>query len=408
MNSNRKKYRRIRLIELFVLLCIIVLIMCLLFNVIRRRTLRLLQGNNKYIDLAVDAKTKNSSNYTNVTSLDGIDVPVPSGFVASTINSERSVSSGFVIYEGIDPVPNDDTTEEGLKEIRKAQNSRNQFVWIPVSSELSNQLYRITDDGIIYANRIEINNTNYSIDTSAVVEPVVSSNELDYGTATDIPLFNWRRGKTAEDMLSAYRQKFYETMVSIKTYGGFYIARYESPLTINGELMSRRYVQYQRYDYAPFFKMYTSALNMKKENECVDTHIIWNVLWDCTQVRIAESGAATFANLINNSYGVSHGNCTNSSFTYYTLDTDYSLISHNKDGGTDTLIPTGSSDSTMVYNIFDMVGNYYEFSMSNKGANKDTTRGGVYTQGNQQFNTSSESIDKGGHEVATRVILYIK
>ena len=408
MNSNRRKYRRIRIIELSILLCIVVLIMCLFFNLIRRRTLRLLQGNNKYIDLAVDAKTKNSANYTDVTSLDGIDVPVPSGFVASTINSERSVSSGFVIYEGNDLVPNDDTTEEGLKEIRKAQNTRNQFVWIPVSSELINKLYRITDDGIIYANKISINSSNYSVDRSAVVEPVVSSNELDYGSATDIPLFNWRRGKTAEDMLSSYRQKFYETMVSIKTYGGFYIGRYESPLTINGELISRRYIEYPRYDYSAFLKMYSGVLNMSKENECVDTHLIWNVLWDCTQVRIAESGAATFADLVNGTYGVSHGNYTGSAFTYYTLDTDYSLISHSKNSGTSVLIPTGSSDSTMLYNIFDMAGNYYEFTMSNKGSNKDTSRGGVYTQNNQQFNTSQESRDKGGHEVATRAILYIK
>ena len=64
MNSSRRKYRKIKIIELSILLCIVILIMCLFFNLIRRRTLRLLQGNNKYIDLAVDAKTKNSANYT--------------------------------------------------------------------------------------------------------------------------------------------------------------------------------------------------------------------------------------------------------------------------------------------------------------------------------------------------------
>ena len=110
----------------------------------------MLQGNNKYIDLAVDAGTKNSENYTMVTSLDGKEVPVPTGYVASSIDSERNVSNGFVIYEGIDAVPNDDSTEEGKKEIRRAQNTRNQYVWIPVSSDMANKLYRITDNGIIY------------------------------------------------------------------------------------------------------------------------------------------------------------------------------------------------------------------------------------------------------------------
>ena len=407
MNFSRRKARKIKKIELLIFASIVVLLMCLLFNLISKRTLQLLQGNNKYIDLAVDAGTKNSDNYTIVTSLDGVDVPVPTGFVASSINSEMSVATGFVIYEGDEVVPNDDSTEEGKKLIRRAQNTRNQYVWIPVSTEMANKLYRITDDGIIYANKLSITNNGYSVVTDSIVEPVISLNDKDFGNATDIPLFNWRKGKTSVDVLSSFRQKFYETMVSIKTYGGYYIARYESPLTIDGELMSRRYVDYQRYDYSPFYKMYNGMLNLKNGNESVDTHLIWDVLWDCSLICFVESGTVSYKDVNNVAGSRPYGNYKNSSFTYDTLNSDYTLTSHSKASGSTTLIPTGSSEQLSVYNVFDMAGNYYEFTMANSVGNKNRSRGSVYTD-SRQFTYVTESRDKGGHEVASRAILYIK
>ena len=56
----------------------------------------------------------------------GIKVPVPKGYVASSIDGEHTVNTGFVIYEG----------EEAVTEENKdtAQKTRDQWVWVPVEN----------------------------------------------------------------------------------------------------------------------------------------------------------------------------------------------------------------------------------------------------------------------------------
>ena len=59
-----------------------------------------------------------------VADTEGEYVPVPKGFVASGATGEHTVKTGFVIYEGDEPV--DDTNAWD------ASCTRNQFVWVPV------------------------------------------------------------------------------------------------------------------------------------------------------------------------------------------------------------------------------------------------------------------------------------
>ena len=64
---------------------------------------------------------------TPVLSNDNKYVPVPNGFIDSSVDSERTVDGGFVIYEGTDKVT-DENVEQAMK-------TRNQFVWVPVADE---------------------------------------------------------------------------------------------------------------------------------------------------------------------------------------------------------------------------------------------------------------------------------
>jgi len=50
--------------------------------------------------------------------------PIPEGYVASSVSTEDQISEGLVIYQGDDPV-----TEEN---VATAKTTRNQFVWVPV------------------------------------------------------------------------------------------------------------------------------------------------------------------------------------------------------------------------------------------------------------------------------------
>ena len=55
-----------------------------------------------YIWGEIKPGNKNENNYTMVTSSDGVEVPVPTGYTASSASDENSVNGGFVIYEGTD------------------------------------------------------------------------------------------------------------------------------------------------------------------------------------------------------------------------------------------------------------------------------------------------------------------
>ena len=60
---------------------------------------------------------RNTNNFTTVTSSDGVDVPVPTGYTASSASDENSVNGGFVIYEGTDAVTDSNKWEHNVIEI---------------------------------------------------------------------------------------------------------------------------------------------------------------------------------------------------------------------------------------------------------------------------------------------------
>lgn len=60
---------------------------------------------------------------------DGDIVPIPDGFVLSSLAGEYSVDDGLVIYEGTTQVTNVDTNGNSYID---AQETKNQFVWVPI------------------------------------------------------------------------------------------------------------------------------------------------------------------------------------------------------------------------------------------------------------------------------------
>ena len=66
----------------------------------------------------IQKQAMNPNNYTMVKSKDGIDVPVPKGYTASSVESESYV------YEGTEEVTD--------RNQWTAQCERNQWVWIPI------------------------------------------------------------------------------------------------------------------------------------------------------------------------------------------------------------------------------------------------------------------------------------
>ena len=127
-------------------------------------------------------------------------VPIPKGFVASSATGENKRDKGLVIYEGSEVV-----TDENVEQ---AKRSRNQYVWVPVDS---------TKFDTTFVRKDYINTTSSVVDILGTtskyweVSPTTELNETNLKYMTK---------ETLAEVQAMY--------ASVKKYGGFYIARYET------------------------------------------------------------------------------------------------------------------------------------------------------------------------------------
>ena len=125
--ENNESVKKRKPVIIFIIIGIIILIIIVIL-------LMFLSNKNKY-------KGKMSEYVVDI--VDG--VPIPRGFVASSVQGENKRKSGLVIYEGTDSVTNNNVEE--------ARRTRNQFVWIPVDNfkNFVRKAYKVTtNDNLTY------------------------------------------------------------------------------------------------------------------------------------------------------------------------------------------------------------------------------------------------------------------
>ena len=128
------------------------------------------EGTENQGTTQIDTSKWDTENRVNIVyDEDGVPVPVPKGYTASSIlrefdgegnktkDGERTVNTGFVIYEGEEDIISDVTKamEDGEEknqaienDIYNAQTTRNQWVWVPV--ENMDDIYFTYEDGKKY------------------------------------------------------------------------------------------------------------------------------------------------------------------------------------------------------------------------------------------------------------------
>lgn len=302
----------------------------------------------------------------NVGSEETVAVPVPKGYVSSDIADEKIVNTGFVIYEGEEPVT-DDNKEE-------AQKTRNQWVWVPVEdpSEIygtdSNgikhgKLYNFSDSGRSNCNWTESNGVmSITSSTSYYREPdVVTNYDCDLYTP------NYLTEETRNSINKELKENFEMTIQSIEKYGGFYIGRYETG-GLNGEAKVVRgdtNIEYQNW-----YTMYEKSKELRANNSNVRTSMIWGCQWDATLEWLVKSGSKTYSQVGYDS--TSWGNYHNSTFSY----ANSSGGTSTKSSGRGTIIPTGSTEYTKANNIYDLAGNVQDWTLEASNTNSRVTRGG--------------------------------
>ena len=265
-----------------------------------------------------------------VKSEDNIVVPVPKGYTASTVEGEKSVSSGFVIKEG-----NDGSKTEGI----------NEFVWVPVSN-ISDIYDEANNAGQLW--HFGTTTTKWPYPTTKnsgprepdVVTGASSGSDSTSGTKYDAVSTNLQQAglsstATASTFKTQLQNEFNEMIKSVKTYGGFYIGRYETGNLSNS---TKAVVQKNNSDInnQTWYTMYKMCKTIKA-NENVYTGMIWGCQWDATLRWMQTSTNSEVANFPTNS---GKGNY-----------------------GTSKTIPTGSNSNYAANNIYDMAGNVFDWTL---------------------------------------------
>jgi len=322
-------------------------------------------------------------------------VPIPKGFVASQADGENTKNGGLVIYEGTDPVTDDN--------VFNAKRERNQYVWVPVEdfSKFVRKDYTHTPSKVVDENR-----KYYDLGTSDVFwEVVVDSTNTPKSTQNSA----YMTTKTLKEAQEMYK--------SVKEYKGFYIARYEAGIDIDDRKTSDdgiiKTTVYSRMNKAPYnYVRWTyndDAMNEDTNgavqvariiypetnvNVGVVSTLTYGVQWDRTLAWWVETKAQNGTKdvtiqsdedlYISTNYGNYDNNEISTFNTGASVSTDYGKnyieidSTYSKKKTQCHLLTTGATEETRINNIYDMAGNLYEWTMEGYGSYDRILRGGYF------------------------------
>ena len=336
-------------------------------------------------------------------------VPVPKGFTASEATGENEVNKGFVIYQGTDPV-NDGN-------VAAAQESRNQFVWIPVDEESLNDMYQVTTATLsqstlgeettttsVYSKLRVRSGDSYTAGipgTSNVREPDIlpdtTRGDASTTSGRGINLITSVFGLNG-DNASVMKQwsemlvNEYETVYeSIKKYDGFYIGRYELTGDTTTPTVQRDKTVLTNQNWYVLKKACNEIVNTNE----VKSIMIYGNMWDETMQWLIDTGAKTSDEV--NTDSSTWGNYSNSSGN---ADIEGAGSKQN----------SGYSDYWSANNVYDLAGNCNDWTQEARYTFFRVFRGGYYNKSGSN-GPASDRVDSYPYDsssYSSRPALYIK
>ena len=359
------------------------------------------------------------------------DVNVVSDETTTNVTIENTTTDNVVTTA--EETTEDETAAKTAEEqtginVFNLQKTANQYVWIPVDD--ISRIYGVDSNGKLWGKLYQFptsatgSRTAYNwTETNGIMkitnitdckEPAVTSNSIDHDV--DVFLQSELYGKTRFELLSKeLEENFYETIKSIKKYGGFYIGRYETGIEVEKDIkavvrkMNKNIAGTTWYD---AYKIYTT---LNGANENVMTSMISSSLWDETLEWLIRSGATiqngtTLTYPLVGSDSVTWGNYINATFNYIPVDSETPEATAVKTVNTATKLPAGSSDYTKVNNIYDLAGNMLEWTLNVQGEYK-VMRGGASNwngSGGRASRRTSDCPFESYNNVGGRAVLLIK
>ena len=378
--KTRKQINRKMVCIICGILAVIVVLTSLIFAFSKKENSTVLQATKSTVN-AINLENNEHMHVEEDAS--GDKVPVPNGYVGSSVAGENEIDTGYVIYEGEEAVTDSNVAD--------AQKNRNQYVWVPVpdiskfygtdangkkwgkiytfSSSTSSGYDEIT--GTQPYNWSESNGVMTISSKTNYREPDVVAKYSSTGYDMDSRLKTLGIGaKTTHEFLNQLEKEFNNMVASVEKYGGFYIGRYETgninqdtPVIQKGNT---------NISSQTWYNMYKRCKNIKGANTNVETGMIWGNQWDRTLMWLIETGSKTKEQIADDS--TSWGNYYNATFEY--VNSSGSTATKNE--GSSTRIPTGSAEYTKANNIYDLVGNVRDWTMEAYSTYGRVYRGGSY------------------------------
>ena len=351
--------------------------------------------NNYYITVTLNGVDVKETSLSEITA-DG--VPIPRGFVKSPYPNEGTKNGGLVIY-ALTPDEIKDGKTTITDDYDVALRSRNQFVWVPVDSNNFETLFR-RKDFMNTTSRI-----SYTLGKN-YWELILESNNM--------PSDNTKN--TTNYVSPATLKEATEMYASVKKYGGFYIARYEvGAKTVTNDAdygyiatratkdnISNLSVTMGKYPY----NRVAWGTSMSNDGAVslarafypstgttygVVSTLTYGVQWDRTLDWWEEMDALDGKDDLDLADSVSYGvyfyttiasTDLNDNAEYSICNTSYKLGSWEdltaKSSNDVLLATTGAYTKANVYNIYDMAGNLYEWTMEGETTGDRVLRGGGF------------------------------
>ena len=340
---------------------------------------------------------------------------VPVGTKASkngTINGEEGNSNNPTIPKNYIPIdtatstwgdgnsaPSQDSVKHGLV-IKDEKN--NEWVWVPVDSATLATMYEESSDEKtlcgttgetavktkLYSKSITIG-TDSNKETMSRTTPGTSTlgsfREPDLVTSYDVKDTYYKTilGETGtkEQLAQLFADEYKAMIESVSKYGGFYIGRYE---------LSEAGVQKDKATLTNtnWYNLYKKCKELNASDK-VETRMIWGCQWDVTMNWLISSGAKTSDEVNKDSR--SWGNYNNTSVKADDGTTEI------KASGTSAKLNTGKTTFTMANNIYDLAGNYREWTQEACSTFLRADRGGNYDSDGSTDAASYEGINEPFH-----------
>ena len=406
--KTRKQINRKMVCIICGILAVIVVLTSLIFAFSKKENSTVLQATKSTVN-AINLENNEHMHVEEDAS--GDKVPVPNGYVGSSVTGENEIDTGYVIYEGEEEVTDSNVAD--------AQKNRNQYVWVPVPD--ISKFYGTDANGKKWGKNYSFSSsTSSSYDEITGTKPynwsesdgvMTISSKTSYREPDIVKSYDYdstlkTRGlgaKTTHEFLNQLEKEFNNMIVSVEKYGGFYIGRYETG-NINQETPV---VQKGNTNISSqtWYNMYKRCKNIKGDNTNVETGMIWGNQWDRTLMWLIETGSKTKEQIADDS--TSWGNYNNATFEY--VNSSGSTVTKNENSG--TKIPTGNTEYTKANNIYDLAGNVYDWTMEANSTYLRVYRGGSYyyygdsyPADNRDYNYPSYS----NYHYGCRSALYIK